>query len=558
MGAIIERRPGRGESKANQPRANRIIQAASVVAWCCVLLGLAGAITLWNLRTQARRRRPANGHAEISSMQAAMSTMRGDGKSLKGGFGFMLSGSNRAPTRLPRYIANLATEVDDYVVSVRQVLGSVSGQNLYNNYRPQFKRPRLDRPTLSIQIMAPEERSIARIRAFPLNVTAEDEKGRRLSTVDSMERITFPKGMARLVTFSDIDPTARYLKFVEGEFVTARPGAGADQTVRHRFRIENVPLPVKNHVFGVSALTLVDQQRLPVSATRSPEEVHLLNGKAAAGIRRLFPPFAPETNRLGLPNRLLLQEGVLSRFFLDTVSASDRRSRFPALFCALKVQPKEAGEIEVEWSLGRAGKPEETVRAVQRLWDDEPAVFVLPARRVLKQQPAGRWIAVLLHLYQEMPIQRPYFGPALTPFPTDGKVGGALVGRVKAGGEPLRNGRVQLMIERLDPDFQSSEGVTRSHIPLDKEGTWRFGNMMPGRYRLTLEEAQPYYSAFTKPVPWEEYLRRRYGISEPVWSPSTQEIVVTPGGFSDLKTWNAGQGQTRAGSLPPSDKKTQG
>jgi hypothetical protein len=513
------------------------------LSWGSIVLGLIGAVWIWQHPAPDRMRRSLAWRIDFPD-RAGMPFMdpyrRVRGPSV---------GMYGIPERTSRYLANLSTEVGDYVVSVRQVFGGRSVQSLYVN--PPLSAPStpMGSSLLTLQIMSASPKAMRRVRDFAVNLHIADDAGRPLKATSVYLPVAFEHGLARRIDLSEPSPNARYLQYLEGEILLSEPEeadrssqeeadsreASARNLHRLKFRIDTIPLPVMTHVFGVGGANYVEPSQ--TQGLGAFDGLQVLTGARASALRHLFPPYVPDSGPLQQPMRLLMQPDLPNSFRvylpLPEMATTDN---YASLQCSLTPRIKQDGEIALE---GTILAPDSTVpvRVAFSVWDNEPVALVLPRRAGAKEAPRT---VLWLCLYLEMPPRDPVGTSATArPFPAHrGEIGGAIAGQALAGEKPLRFGRAVIDVSRLDgEDAAPSETVT-VEITLDEEGRWRFANLSPGRYRVQLKDFYPARSDITPRSPEADYLHRRYGLANPVWQDTRQDnLVVRAGSQVSLQPW---------------------
>lgn len=541
---------GQGEAVPTRAEGSRVPQ---LIGWCSVLIGLIGAVWIW----QHRPVRPPYSERRFSSAdRAGFSGFQGDRfrppmYMITGGWGGFGThdGRVRLPQRAPRYLANLAAQAGDYVVSVRQVMGSdnASGRNLYANRPPDAIRGPLERMSLSLQVMSPKEEAVANVSDFAAHLVATDDKGRRLASVSNFSMVDFPRGKARVVEMETPAPDAQYLKTLEGEIILRKYGSTKPES--RTFRIENVPLPVTNHVFGVVSAAYVDASHLTAAPSgpalsNTAISSRLLTGKDADLFRDSFPPARPEPNPLGLPSRVVLRPELENRLRLYTASSEGKT---PDVWeCSLKPRVGLDGEIPLTLEL-KQGQNTMPLRAEVSVWENEPALVLLSAR-----DHKGRSLAVWLQLYLDAPPDEEDSSPLpQRPVPAgQGERGAAMHGQIAFEGVPLRYGRAALEVLHWDATANAWNKPVLAKVMLDQDGAWNFANLSPGRYRVRIVSAQPYRSGMSPNGRDADFLRRRYGMTSPLWQNETQEMTVRAGAFAELQLCNLTDSKRLASARP--------
>jgi hypothetical protein len=435
---------------------------------------------------------------------------------------------DRRPQPLPRFFANLATQAGPYVVSVRQVMDIGGRSDLYNNRPSHLPRVPLALGDVSLQVMSSDAEAIRNIAEFAPRLTYVDNHGRRYESTYAGPVQWFNNGLARIVGMPETPFDLRYLKTVEGE-ITLHSDAGDAKSAGKRipFRIENVPLPVENHIFGVTSAIYLPPEAQPF--TQKAERVGALNLLRETAARRVgphFPPFTPEPNPLGLPSRLMLQRDVSNRFVVTLPGGAQ------AVRCTLKPVLHKDGEVTTVCLLESAQGDAAPLRASFTLWENEPVVLLCAERALFPNARENRTLALRLHLYHMLPYE---WFPSTSPFPAEpSERGGSISGQVLVREEPVRLGMVRLEIERLDGGKDTSKGAVEMELLLDEEGHFRLANISPGLYRVTAVAVTPYRSSVVQRSAPEEYLSRRYRLKNPLIPNAVQDKVVVGSG-ADLR-----------------------
>lgn len=556
-------------------------QVIGAILCAGILFSLAAGVMAW--RSRITTRAPKVHRDEFPRMQpngfrrspgGLMMLGMGPGPGFSGGMrGFR--GSLEPPAE-PRYVANLVGTAGEYIVSVRQVLTDGRGGHLYFNPSPEQLQHREELPgiILSMQVMSASGAAMEKVADFASDLTVVDDTGQRLEVKDVHRIIRFSHGCNRMIRLKSPAPNARFLKRIEGSIALGAAGSppgtrlAEDASLRKeaggtaresdepvepvslrqvakgsglKFRIENVPLPMTSHVYGVAAARFLDKATAArIGAEGGGSEIQLLTGTRAKELSHLFPPFTEEPGPLHLPTRLILVPGESNRFLVPIPAPSSGSSVPPALQCTLTPRLGPDGEIALKASAAQQGAAGSPIETALTAWDNAPFLLVIPAQNPAIRATGNRPLALWLHLFLEMPPPD-HLGVGLTsvPFPAvKGERGGALVGQLKAGGEPLGLGVVNIKVTRLDEHGTPQGEPVTVDTPLDTEGEWSFANLSPGRYRVQLLDAQPYLSQVTEASSLPNYLRRRFGVKTFGWQNETQEnVVVRAGGQTRLLPW---------------------
>src|SRR5579884_636266 len=559
-----------------------LVQAAALALWGCALLGIVALVWIgW----QPRPNRPfprayRDGGGVLGGFRGMGSYPIGPSFSMRSQYGFYGRDPSgwysvrMLPQPEPRYVANLADRVGDYCVSVRQVVAGDDRLTLYQNVPPTAPRRPLGGLVVSVQVMAARQEALGRIREFTRHLTATDDTGQRLTTQDVSPVVAFPRGLARLVHLSAPAPRARFLVSLEGDLRLvgsgARPlhplarlaGASGFRPDGERrapardhqageppvrvvpFHCAAVPLPGAHHLFGLAAARFLPPAMAAglKAETDASQGVRVLTGRQIKALRRLFPPYTREPGPFALPTRLILVPDVANSFLLSAPALSNRTRTPVRLACRLTPHSGPDGEIRLQLTVPRAGGLIPLARADLRAWDNAPLILILPARGGAGQISAQPPLALLLHLYLDMPPTNSISLDAESlPFKASREErGGAITGAAQAGRQPLGLGTARVKISRTDGQAASSETPVVTQAALDQEGRWRLGNLSPGRYLVQLLEVNPYISPATVPTsPWN-YLRRRFGVTQHAWQHATQDnVIVRAGGEASLLPWQA-------------------
>lgn len=533
--------------------------ARQVLSWASLAAGLVGAVWIWHRHTAVRPEAPPAVSVDRRGNGILFSSQVVNGF---GGTGGQVNLNEVIPQRLSIYVANLTTRVSDYVISVRQVIGPGQQQSFYEPKRHEPVPERMRGIQISLQVMSANPAALQRVADFAVHLTAVDNTGQHImhpGKPDISRIIAFPNGLARIVWLPAPAPEARYLKVVQGEIeIAARPvrhvlhqernhtngPAYVEATVDekappavdgsvHRvpFRIENVPLPVNQLLYGGAAATYDTPAAVrngPQTAALSEQGLRLVTGTEVDVWHRRMPPYTPEPSPIHQPTHMVFAPDLPNRFL---VPLPDLGGRSRALECSVNPHVGPDGEIAVQLTARRADRSEKPLTTSFRMWDNEPITVFVPETSGGGDRFAARPIVLWLHLYLQMPPpDLNHIAEQLSPFPALlGERGGELVGQVRVASQPFPHGHMRLQMSRLDLAPSTQHPVTRL-VPLDRYGMWRLANCAPGRYAIRVLQIEPNRSPLTLASPWQDYLRRHYGIGEEAWKNAAQDnVVIRPG-----------------------------
>lgn len=428
----------------------------------------------------------------------------------------------RIPQPVSRFFANLATQAGPFTVSVRQVMDPEVNLNLYSNRPITLPRPTLYNCAVSLQIMTRDADALQRVSEFATHLVYVDDRNRRHESRDSGPVQPFENGLARIVSIKRASPESRYLKYIEGQIALkpADDASAANAVEKITFRIENIPLPVENHLYGVAAAAYLPSGM--ATAAKLSGTVTELRGTKIRAVDSLFPPFTPEPNPLGVPNRLIILSDAPNRFLIHLPDSGR------ALRCTLKTTLRPDGEIATAWQIEPASGGAPPLQRQVTLWDNEPLVLLCSERALFPNEPGNRTLALRLHLYTQLPLE---WIPATSPFPASkGEHGGTIIGDIRVGEEPVRFGTARLELERTDGGVHSHKGAVQIETLLDGEGRFCVANSSPGLYRVRVIEVTPYRSDVVALSAPRDYLCRRYGLREPILPNALQDKVQVRSG----------------------------
>lgn len=501
-------------------------------------LSLGAALFLSN---RARKRHPSLS-AQAGPNAAARERLKGGGGG-GGGEPVRASIKDMGPQPAPRYIANMATNAGSYVVSVRQVIGTLNGQNLLGG-----NDTLLEQVILSVQIMALNDEAEKALKGFGERLTAEDDTKQRLETVETKAPVRFKRGLGQIFRLAAPNPKAKRLLNVTGEIVL-KTGSGRSETLP--FQINNVFLPLTRHYFGAAALGYLSEEDVKRFAQpQEPSGFPFLNSPEAALHKQAFPPYAPEPSPLQLPSRVML-----STLFPNEMSLhlpADRGKSAPnALNVSLRIQPENEGAIDgfIKASFKGGDAKESRFRA----WDGEPALFVLPGFAPRQ----GKLLVLRLHLFTRLNAERgltsDYVPPA--PFPLkEGQRGALVSAQILAGRAPVPGGSLRVSIKPQDKSVKP-ERVT---LFFDENGEWKLGNFAPGVYDFRLDFLDVRRNRIYSRMSPEDYLPYRYGFKQVKIENRVQTgVEVRPGGLVRLKPFRLMEGADRPGDAPIAAKPSQ-
>ena len=517
-----------------------------IVAVGSVIVGLGAGAWIWQHRLPNSPPRSLRSRMERSYMVPPTMMLGGT----MGGGGQSGSGNMPIAGRFPRYVANLTTHVGEYMVSIRQIRTQEDGQDLYYNIIPGLERQSLDRSILALQVMCANPAAIERVQAINTHLSAIEDTGKRLEVTSVGETADFENGKAQLAFLAAPSSKARYLKQVTGELVLSNGG----KTEKKPFVIENVPLPVMNHLFGVATTGIVRLSEEKRKSLHGDKSTHVgnsvLTGLTVHELRSAFPPFQPEPGEFRLQNRLILQSGTINHFRVplpallkDTNQAVP--SENPELECWLTPQITEYGKITLDCKVIVVGESLPVFQEKMILWEDEPIILLLPRTGKLKLNSTEEQVAIWLNLFVDEHTGLKEATIAVrSPFPVrTHEAGGAIIGQIMAGKQPFGYAVANMAIRRIQADQNEKVSTEVLETVLNTDGKWGFANLSPGRYQIYLKDSlKPYRNKILDSTSWQDYVRTRYGVKNPDWlSPPDQTIVVRPGAVTYLKPWTLGE-----------------
>ncbi len=512
MAVRPQHKPSRHNTLKQQPSlgGNRFVTLTMVAA---ILLG---SILFLSNRNRRREGSPSN------SIRRGESPLKGGGEVQRANIKEM------GPQPTPRYIANMATTVGEYVVSVRQVIGTMSNQNLLS----EVDIP-LDQVILSLQVMALTERAEKALKGFGESITAVDSQGKSLTTQENKAPVPFPKGLGQLFRLSAPDKKADTLRTVSGE-VVLKTKSGTSKKLP--FQIKNVFLPLQRHCYGTAALGyLSDEQTKHFTKPQNSTEAASLTSPYAVLVKNPFPPYAPEPDPINQPTRLILSQSYPNEFTLHLPKEAKGESK-EVVNCILSIKEAKNGVIEGTFSLTKQGGKEQ-MESPFRVWDGEPGLFLLPTFPHHQGKPLALRLHLFSHFYQDVPPISDFIPNAPFTLPT-GQRGALVSGQTLVEDAPLPGGRLRLTITPQNPSGKA-QGVT---LLFGESGKWQLGNFPPGIYQVQLTFLEIRRRVSNNQTP-EEYIRYRYGLKQLKIENQTQDgIEIRPGGVIHLKPFRIVEG----------------
>lgn len=513
------------------------------IALGSILLGVIAGVWIWQRRPSLKTapRQPATQQQIMQGMTppAEMNPERlGSPAATSGGFSYspypsrpmgLVGGRpgermQRIPQAMPRYFANLSSQAGPFVVTIRQVMETNAAVDLYMNRPPISPYPGFVRGSVSLQIMCTDKALLEQVSDFAAHLTYTDDRNRRYDSPFAGPVQAFENGQARIVYLPRTPRDLRYLKRIEGDIVL-KPASGTGKQKERRipFLIENVPLPVENHLFGVAAAAYLPSEYHSLARSAEKQgDLLLVRDSAARRATTLFPPFKPDPHPLKLPNRLLMQPEASNKFQVPLPGGTQ------FLSCTLKPVFAQDGEIRTFCRLEGSLPGSPALQASFSLWDNEPVVLLFPERALFPNASGNRQMALRLHCYLQLLSD---WLPMSSPFPaTTGERGASITGQALVRSEPVRRGTIRLKIERLDGDALMAREPMEVEPFLDEEGRFRLTNFSPGLYRIEAIGVTPYRSRVVETSAPQEHLCRRYGLKNPVFLEAQRNNLLVRGG----------------------------
>ena len=206
--------------------------------------------------------------------------------------------------RQPLYMANLACQTSDYIVSARRVR---SMSFVYDTNPPYGANTAIAEPLrLSLQIMSTRSGQMQQFDHISADVTVMDNTGKRLAILEAGREFSFPKGLGYVVSLSVPSPSAAYVSRINGVIhlisdhpagsAVARPAPASSSVMPGSaptlassnvtnlpFHIENVPLPWKLRIFGMAGAAIIKGDK--ARTLKLVSEPLILNRERQAGPR---------------------------------------------------------------------------------------------------------------------------------------------------------------------------------------------------------------------------------------------------------------------------------
>ncbi len=442
------------------------------------------------------------------------------------------------PQPVPRYLANMATKTGDYVVSVRQVIGNTGGQNLLaGNATP------LAQVILSVQAVALTDEGEKALQGFSATLTAEDDTHARLNTVQTKAPVRFKRGLGQLFQLSAPNVNAKRLLSLNGE-VTLKTDSGTDK--RLAFQLKNVSLPYTSHYYGVASLGyLSDEEAKRFAQPQNPSDFPFINSPDIVFFKKPFPPYAPESNPIQLPSRVMLSPLFPNDFALYLPSdKAGGATKF--LNCSLRIHSEKEGAIEGAMTVSLPGGEAKASRF--QVWDGEAGLFLLPGFAPSGGKPLALRLQLFVHAFQDRYVMSDYI-PSASFTLAAGQRGALVSGQMLAGKAPIPGGLVHLEITPRDTSLKPQT----VSLYFSESGEWKLGNFAPGIYDFRVDFIDVRRSTLYSKFSSREYLRYRYGFKRVRIENQIQRGVnVRQGGVISLKPFRLVEGGTpnKKSSLP--------
>ncbi|MCX6381386.1 MAG: hypothetical protein NT023_18240 [Armatimonadetes bacterium] len=479
------------------------------------------------LSNRSRRHRSAASLSQVGPSPEARERLKGGG----GGPGEPLRANIKemGPQPTPRYVANMATTTGEYVVSVRQVIGTSAGQNLLSD-----SNALLEQVILSIQVMALSDRAERSLTKIGAQLTAEDDQGKHLDTAQTKAPVRFHRGLGQLFELTAPTPNAKRLLSVSGEIVL-RTEKGESSTLP--FHLKNVFLPLMRHYYGTAALGyLLEEEAKQFVQPQNTSDFPYINSPEAVLFKKPFPPYSPEPAPVQLPTRVILSRTFPNELILHLPPEKGVGSK-QFLNCTLRVQAENEGAIDGTITLSLPGSSE-VKESRFRVWTGEAGLLLLPDFAPRSGKRLGLRLHLLSHPNQESNRPADYIPSA--PFALKPGQRGALVsGQIMVGKAPVPGGRMRLEITPRDLTIKRQNVV----LFFGESGEWQLGNFAPGVYRFHLDFLDVRHLRTSDMTLPEEYLRYRYGFHQiKIENQTQQDVEVRPGGVIRLKPFRLVEG----------------
>ncbi len=405
----------------------------------------------------------------------------------------------------PRLIANLADQVGDVVVSVRQAYASDRVRNLFDDAQ--------DAGPIGVWQLILQSNVRQGAAASPgagdvdlYDITATDDHGTTITVTDPTSIIggssPLPGGRSHSVFLSAPHPEARIITAIAGSI---RRTGGTSANKANRFTIRNVPLPGSPRVFGE-----ITPLRLRHGSTHAHGPAPLYGEDMEIALRGA----APHPDCSDLP---------YLRLVLPVAVGTDVQSVLPRSARALTIMamPKGEGHLAVSGTVG-------TARWRALVWDREP--FML----VLSDGATAQKVGVVISLSMSndsltLPTARSVFaGDSRTP-------PGSVAVRFYVRGRPLGPAIVPVTVYRRDGTLWSNGMTTES--PIRANGECILSNLPPGIYRLHFHVERIAPLGARGGISIAQYLVDRYQAALGNWNDAAdQRVQVVPASRTYGKT----------------------
>ncbi len=498
--------------------------------------------------------------------------------------------------RQPLYMANLACQTGDYIVSARRVR---STSYVYDTNPPYGTNTAIAEPLrLSLQVMSTRSGQMQMFDHLSADVTVMDNTGQRLAILEAGREFSFPKGLGYVVSLSAPSQSAAYVSRINGvvHLVADNPAGNAalrptlasssvmpgsaptlasGSVTDLPFHIENVPLPWKLRIFGMAGAAIVkgDTARTlklvseplvlePGAASKPAIKPKMLKGEPMEAVLRRLPPSAfrtplrpPQPNLLALtpdtPNVLRLYAPIVS------TPANPQNAPLQSLTLTCVLTPHVCPNGKIQAGIQLTGANSTPLHANAAVWDNEPFLLALPARALYPGQGADTTLVLYLDLHLDNYPPESLFNAPLpkTLRSRKGERGGALSGQITTSKGAFGLATATLNITRRNEIGEATEKdevngksskkekgkaentPARIEVAIDKNGRFALSNMAAGAYHIALEEVKPYLSPALAPTTLAKFLSQRMGIRQARADRDAQEVVIKVGGRAELSPW---------------------